>query len=189
MKKITVLRDTILLAPTSIYPYDFKVFSLDNKLIDPKEYHVDFVKGKLILNKKRYGKIKVEYLEYPDFVTRRYTSFDKKLIVPNTKSTGKLYSLTTNKKRKEKKLFEGLQTKGFILRGITSGNNQNAVTNASLDLTLSGKLSDNVSIRGNIFDTNIPLQQNGYSQNVTDFDRIFVELFSENWKIKGGILL
>nr|WP_262906632.1 hypothetical protein [Tenacibaculum maritimum] len=188
VKKITVLRDTILLAPTSIYPYDFKVLSLDNKLIDPKEYHVDFVKGKLILNKKRYGKIKVEYLEYPDFVTRRYTSFDKKLIVPNTKSIGKLYSLTTNKKRKEKKLFEGLQTKGFILRGITSGNNQNAVTNASLDLTLSGKLSDNVSIRGNIFDTNIPLQQNGYSQNITDFDRIFVELFSKNWKIKGGDL-
>ena len=106
-----------------------------------------------------------------------YTPFDEKFIFPNRTNTGKLYSLTTNKKASEIKLFEGLQTKGFISRGITSGNNQNAVTNAALDIEISGKLSDKVTLRANIFDTNIPIQENGYSQNITDFDRIFIEMY------------
>jgi len=84
------------------------------------------------------------------------------------------------------KLFEGLKTQGFIARGLTTGNNQNAVTNSSLDLSIEGKLSKDVSIKANIFDTNFPLQEAGYSQNITDFDRVFVELFSDNWKVTGG---
>ena len=55
-----------------------------------------------------------------------------------------------------------------------------------MDITIEGKLSDKVSIRANIFDTNIPLQDNGYSQSITDFDRIFIELYSEDWRVKAG---
>ena len=49
-----------------------------------------------------------------------------------------------------------------------------------------GKLSENTSLRAKIFDTNIPIQQNGYSQNLTDFDRIFIEMYSKNWRVKAG---
>ena len=55
-----------------------------------------------------------------------------------------------------------------------------------MDLNIEGKLSDKVSIRANIFDTNIPLQENGYSQSITDFDRIFIELYSKDWRVKAG---
>ena len=55
-----------------------------------------------------------------------------------------------------------------------------------MDLEISGKISSSVNIRANIFDTNIPLQENGYSQNITDFDRIFIELYSDNWRVKAG---
>ena len=82
--------------------------------------------------------------------------------------------------------MKGLKTKGFLTRGVTSGNNQNTVTNSALDLEISGKISSSVSLRANIFDTNIPLQENGYSQNITDFDRIFIELYSDNWRVKAG---
>ena len=58
----------------------------------------------------------------------------------------------------EVQLFEGLKTKGFISRGLTSGNNQNAVTNAALDLEISGKLSNKVTLKANIWDTNIPIE-------------------------------
>ena len=185
-KKITVQKDTIQLDSVSINSFQFKVFTADKKLIDSNQYQIDFSKAELIISREKYPKIVVEYHRFPDFLTKTYTSFDERLIVPNTNNVGKLYSLTTNKKAVDKKLFEGLKTQGFIARGITSGNNQNAVTSSSLDLTIEGKLSDKVGIRANIFDTNIPLQQNGYSQNITDFDRVFVELFSDKWRIKGG---
>ena len=44
-------------------------------------------------------------------------------------------------------------------------------------------------LRANIFDTNIPIQENGTSQNLTDFDRIFIELLHENWRVKAGDIL
>lgn len=186
-KKIEVKRDTIQVDSLSINPQYFKVFSSEGKLVSKQNYSINFSKAELILNKNIYPKITVEYLRYPSFLTKTYSPFNKSLIVPNTSNTGKLYSATTNRK-KDFKLFYGLKPKGFIARGITTGNNQNMVTNSSLDLTLEGKLSSKVSIKANIFDTNFPLQQNGYSQNITNFDRIFVELYSKNWRIKGGDL-
>lgn len=185
-KKITVQKDTIQIDSVSINSFKFKVFTADKKLIDSNQYQIDFAKSRLIISKKKYPNIVVEYHRFPEFITKTYTPLDERLILPNTKNVGKLYSLTTNKKASETKLFDGLKTQGFIARGITAGNNQNAVTNSSLDLTIEGKLSDKVSIRANIFDTNIPLQQNGYSQNITDFDRVFIELYTKNWRIRGG---
>jgi hypothetical protein len=185
-KKIIVKKDSIRLDSVAINPQLFKILDARNKLISSENYTVFFSEALLIINSKKYSDITVKYYRFPNFITRVYTPFNEELIVENTKSTEKLYSLTTNKKPSEIKLFDGLKTKGFISRGLTSGNNQNAVTNAALDLEISGKLSKNVSLRANIFDTNVPLQQNGYSQNITDFDRIFIEMYSNNWRVKAG---
>ena len=185
-KKFLIKGDTIQIDSVSINSQRFTIFNSQSKLIPFQEYKIDFGKAILIIDSKKYTEIRVEYFRFPDFVTKNYTPFDEKLIVPNSTNTGKLYSLTTNKKVSEIKLFNGLKTKGFITRGITSGNNQNAVTNSALDLEISGKLSKDVTLLANIFDTNIPLQDNGYSQNITDFDRIFIEMFSKNWRVKAG---
>lgn len=186
-KKINVKNDTIQIDSVSINPTFFKLLSKDGKEISKEQYQVDFVKSKLIIKSDSFPEVTVEYLRYPDFLTKKYSPLDKSLIVPNSTNTSEqLYSLTTNKKKARNDFFDGLKTSGFISRGITSGNNQNAVTNATLDLTIEGKLSKDVSIRANIFDTNFPLQQGGYSQNITDFNRVFVELYNKNWKVKGG---
>lgn len=186
VKQFILQKDTLLLDSVSINPYKFKVFSKNGKQIKPTDYIINYAKSKLIIKREKYPKITVEYYLYPEFITKVHSPFNKNLIVNKPISSEKLYSQTTNKKSAPKKLFDGLKTGGFIARGITSGNNQNTVTNSSLDLNIEGKLSDKIKIRANIFDTSFPLQQNGYSQNITDFDRIFIELFSKNWRVKGG---
>lgn len=185
-KIIEVQKDTIQLDSVAINPQQFKILNFLKKEILTSEYTVDFSNAILIINSKKYQEITVEYFRIPEFITKIYTPFDEKLILQNTSNNGTLYSLTTNKKVSNIQLFEGLQTKGFITRGLTSGNNQNAVTNSALDLEIFGKLSKEVTLRANIFDTNIPIQENGYSQNLTDFDRIFIEMFSDNWRVKAG---
>ncbi|WP_158840570.1 hypothetical protein [Polaribacter sp. L3A8] len=186
VQKYLIENDTIQLDSVALNPHKFKVLNTFLKVIPPSEYTVDFSNAVLIINSKKYTEITVEYFRLPDFITKIYTPFDEKFMVPNGTNTGKLYSLTTNKKASEIKLFDGLQTKGYISRGITTGNNQNAVTNSALDLEISGKLSKDVTLRANIFDTNIPIQENGYSQNITDFDRIFIEMFTDNWRVRAG---
>lgn len=185
-KTFELKKDSLQLDSVAINPQKFLVLDAFKKPISNLDYFVDFSKALLIINSKKYPTITVSYFRIPDFITKIYSPFDENRILPNINNDGILYSLTTNKKNSEVVLFEGLQTRGFITRGITSGNNQNAVTNASLDLEISGKLSENTSLRAKIFDTNIPIQQNGYSQNLTDFDRVFIEMYSQNWRVKAG---
>jgi hypothetical protein len=187
-RNIDVKKDTIQIDSVAINPQKFKILDSLKNDIPALEYQIDFSNAVLIIDSKKYSKITVEYFRIPDFITKIYSPFDEKLILQSNSNQGQLYSLTTNKKAADLKLFEGLQTRGFISRGITSGNNQNAVTNSALDLEISGKLSQNVTLRANIFDTNIPIQENGVSQNLSDFDRIFIEMFTDNWRVKAGDL-
>jgi len=187
-KKFVLVKDTIQIDTVNINSQKFKVFDSNNKIILPSSYKINFIKAQLIINAKKHPSITVEYFLFPDFVTKNYKKFDKNIIVPNTKNTQKLYSLTTNRRKKSLALFNQLETKGNITRGLTIGNNQNSVVNSSLDLTIQGNLSKDVTIKANIFDTNIPLQNNGYSQNITDFDRIFIEFEHKNWRVKAGDL-
>lgn len=187
-KIIEVKQDTIQLDSVALNPQEFKIFDDKQLLIPTQNYNINFSKAILIINSKKYKNITVEYFRLPDFITKIYTPFDEKLILQSNTNQGQLYSLTTNKKKSDIKLFDGLQTRGFITRGITSGNNQNAVTNSALDLEISGKLSKEVTLRANIFDTNIPVQNNGVSQNLTDFDRIFIEMYTDNWRVRAGDL-
>ena len=184
-KKFMVSKDTIKFDSVPINPQNFKVLA-GQKILYPTEYEIFYNEALLIISAEKYQEITLEYFRFPAFITRTYSPFDKKFIVPNNSNTGQLYSLTTNKKTTELKLFDGLKTSGYINRGITSGNNQSTVANSSMDINIEGKLSDKVAIRANIFDTNIPLQENGYSQSITDFDRIFIELYSKDWRVKAG---
>ena len=184
-KKFIVSKDTIKFDSVPINPQNFKVLA-GQKILYPTEYEIFYNEALLIISAEKYQEITIEYFRFPAFITKTYSPFDKKFIVPNNSNTRQLYSLTTNKKTTELKLFDGLKTSGYINRGITSGNNQSTVANSSMDINIEGKLSDKVAIRANIFDTNIPLQENGYSQSITDFDRIFIELYSKDWRVKAG---
>ncbi|MCF6180520.1 hypothetical protein [Lutibacter sp.] len=187
LKSFLVKNDTIKIDSVSISSFDFKVFKNDS-LINPSEYSIDFSKAQLIFNNRAQNKldsIKIQYKPYPKFLTKKYQLFDKKLIVTNNTSQN-LYSLTTNKSKKINKPFEGLNAVGNITRGLTIGNNQNGVVNSSLDLQIAGKISDKVTLKGSIIDTNIPIQENGNTYKLNEFDRVFIELFSKNWKITAG---
>ncbi|MGB0177848.1 MAG: hypothetical protein ACPF9D_11825, partial [Owenweeksia sp.] len=65
---------------------------------------------------------------------------------------------------------------GSISRSITVGSNQDAVLNSSLNLQLAGMLGNNTEIRATITDNNIPVQSDGYTQQLREFDRVYIEL-------------
>ncbi|NQY27923.1 MAG: hypothetical protein HRT69_00455 [Flavobacteriaceae bacterium] len=187
-KKVHV-KDSILIDSVSITPFQFKLFDKNLKQIDTTYYTVDY--GKSILQIKNTDSIAtdsiyIHYTKYPDFVTKKYFLLDKSIIVNNTTNTDKLYSLGVTNIKRNYIPFEGLETSGSISRGISVGNNQNSVLNSELDLQISGKISDKVSIRASLQDSNIPLQEGGYSQKLNEFDQVFIELFSDNWLLRAG---
>ncbi|WP_439150988.1 hypothetical protein [Winogradskyella sp.] len=185
--KRVAVKDSIVIDSVSINPNKFVVRTKDNSVIDSSLYVIDFSKAILKFKKRiDLDTIQIEYLRYPEFLTKVYRQLDDKVIVDKTSGLEKLYRLEDTRTKNSFTPFDGLTTSGSISRGVTIGNNQNSVLNSELDLQISGKLSDKVSLRASIQDANIPLQESGYSQRLDEFDQVFIELFSDNWNIRAG---
>ncbi|WP_164905231.1 hypothetical protein [Aequorivita ciconiae] len=187
--KTVAVRDSVVLDSSGINPKRFILMDKEGNSPNPFSYRIDFKKGTLFFSdelQEQQDSITIEYLQYPSFLTQEYFTLDKKIIMENTGRMDKLYSLHESTNKNIFTPFEGLNTSGSISRGITIGNNQNAVVNSQLDLQITGKLSEKVAIRASIQDANIPVQEGGYSQSLNEFDQIFIELFSDNWNIRAG---
>ncbi|TBN03306.1 hypothetical protein EYD45_09865 [Hyunsoonleella flava] len=185
-KKVAV-RDTILVDSVSINSSWFSVKTKNNIILDASYYDIDFSKAKLVFKKPLAGDtIIINYLKFPEFLTKTYKQLDESIIVKNNDGADKLYQLSQSNTSRNFVPFDGLTTSGSISRGVTVGNNQNSVLNSELDLQITGKLNDRVSLRASIQDANIPLQESGYSQRLDEFDQVFIELFSDNWNIRAG---
>lgn len=182
------VQDSITIDSVSINSSRFIVKTKTGKLLDSTYYKVDFSKAILKFTKPiETDSIEIEYLRYPNFLTKVYKQLDDNVIVDRSDGfRQQLYRLENKSKEKTFTPFDGLTTSGSISRGVTIGNNQNSVLNSELDLQISGKLSDKVSLRASIQDANIPLQESGYSQRLDEFDQVFIELFSDSWNIRAG---
>lgn len=184
-KKLAYTKAEIQIDTLALNPNSFKIYNFNNQEIDTSFYSFNYQTKKLLFKKEFQDSVKVEYYQLPSFLTKTYTIYDEKKIVPN--ENGRLLTFTENNK-KPISVFNGLQTNGSISRGVTIGNNQNTVLNSNLDLQISGKLADNVTLKASIQDSNIPLQEGGYSQKLDEFDQIFIELSSKNWNVRAGDL-
>lgn len=190
-KKTLAVSDSIAFHTTSTNPYFFRLTFKNGQQIDSLDYKVDYQNSKLFLNAtffKKFSKvdsIQVHYYTYPNFLTQNYSGLDTLLIRANA-STSSPIPIHTVKKPLRGKPLEGLDTQGNITRGITIGNNHDAVLNSVLDLKIEGKLSSKVTLRARISDTNIPIQENGYSQDLKDLDRVYIEMQAPNWSVRAG---
>ncbi len=187
-KKVAVA-DTIAIDSVSINPFQFKLTTKTGKPIDSTAYTVDYAKALISLKAKTpelTDSLIIIYRPYPDFLTRSYSQYDPARIVNSSGNFQRAIQLGKGSKKIGLKPFDGLNTSGSILRGITVGNNQNSTILSELDLQISGKLNNKVTLRASLQDANIPSQEGGFSQNLDEFDQIFIELFTDSWNIRAG---
>lgn len=80
----------------------------------------------------------------------------------------------------------GLNTSGAYTRGLSFGNNQNLVFNSNLNLQLQGNLGNDLEISGALSDNSIPLQPDGTTRQLQEFDRIFIQIKKKNTALSAG---
>lgn len=176
--------DTLRLDTLSIVPGTISVFDSQNQPLDSERYKVNHVKALFFFNDT--GKIRVQYRVFPFDFSQNY--FHKniettlRVNVPGKKPT----RITYNPRSSDMFGKTELNKQGSISRGISFGNNQDAIVNSQLNLQLSGKLSDKLSIRASMTDQNIPIQPEGNSQQIQDFDKVFIEISAQKTQLTVG---
>ncbi len=80
----------------------------------------------------------------------------------------------------------GLSSSGAYTRGLSFGNSQNLVFNSNLNLQLNGKLGNDLELTAALSDNTIPLQPDGTTRQLQEFDRIFIQLKRKNITLTAG---
>ena len=177
-KSIFIDADTLVLDSSSLV-----VGSISLKDIDNEDYEIDYLNGKIIIkNPNLKGKtVEATYRKYPYrlnqiSINKPVSIIEKQLYSPvNPFSIREPSSAMDN-------LFSSseLNTYGSLSRGVSIGNAQDMVVNSNLNLQISGKLDENVEITASITDQNIPIQPEGNTRQLKEFDRVFIMLKYKN---------
>jgi hypothetical protein len=74
--------------------------------------------------------------------------------------------------------FEGVQIErsGSVSRGLVGGTNRDVNIESGLRMQLEGEVAEDIRIRALLSDQNTPLQPDGSTQRLRNFDRVFLEM-------------
>ena len=168
----------------SCYPNSFQLTG-----IETEDYSFDWITSTLrILNENVYGKtVFFTFQTFSINFSQKHQRKSTDLIFQR----GKVYRPPVSAMPANSWLTgedgTSLYATGSIARGVTIGTNQDFVLNSALNLQLSGFLAKDLEIQANITDKNVPMQPEGNTRVIQDFNKIYIHLnYKNQWMVKGG---
>ena len=186
IKKFILTQDTVQIDTSIIAVKSITISSKQKQYLEGIDYFMNYTYGYLIsLNIPKNSEIEIQYSIMALDLKKPIQHKSELLINP-------VYTVTKNPflydgNGSSAPLFDrqGLLMSGNIARGISAGNNQNVVVNSNLNLQLSGKVGD-MDVVAVISDENNPIQPEGNTQTIQDFDKVFIQLSKNNNSIVVG---
>jgi hypothetical protein len=177
-KQTLAYTDSLTIVPESLQLGD------GDEMLDP---YVRVENQRILLDSAllRYDSLSLRYRVFPFDLAERYQHLDSAQAKPLEDG---LIGIAYNPYAQEGEAlnFRGLNYNGNFTRGISFGNNQDLVLNSSFNLQLAGELGDGIEILAAITDENIPIQPEGNTQQLREFDRIFIQLQKDSNRLIAG---
>lgn len=82
--------------------------------------------------------------------------------------------------------FGGLNYQGSFSRGLSFGNSQDLVLDSRFNLRMTGLLGDGIEITAAITDENLPIQAEGNTRQLKEFDKVFIQLRRKKSRLIAG---
>ena len=181
-KTFRVDADSIKVDTISIVP---NTFFISNVVVE--DYRIDYVKAILYWKKKPIADtVTITYRVFPFKLNPVAQRMNYDSVMNNFYQ--KPFEFNNGLAGNQRGVFDfgTLKAEGSLGRQIGFGNSQDAVVNSSLNLQLSGMLGDSIEIQAAITDNNIPIQPDGTTQQLNEFDQVFLQFKKRGWQLNLG---
>lgn len=173
-KKFKVSKDTITLdsrtCNPSLLPLDKVIFVPPNRVVVRGGVQEDSIL--LCYQVLLKGRYKTVFQTHSELDNRNNPIINPQLFADTLKAS----------KQEQSQLF----TNGSLSRGLVSGSNQSFLINSDLNLQLQGNLGKGVRLTAAVADNNSPLQPDGTTLKIQDFDRVFIRIDKDSWSAVAG---
>lgn len=179
------INDSIILDSLSIVPSTLIISKKNGVRIPDSLYSVQYDKSTIFFDKKKFDKEEKLHFTYRVFPVLFSNPYPKSSPVFKKDSSDFVKLLKLRKVPfPPSDLYEnedkGINITGNITRGVSVGNRQNVSSNSNLNLQINGMLSNNIRIEAYLSDKNIPIQPEGYSQQIEAFDKIYMRFYKDS---------
>ncbi len=186
-KKIKIERceiriDSFTLTPNSITLHsDIDTISMGytvkNNTIVFDDSICDQLKGRVLT---------IRYRSFPFNIEKEYFHLDSTMMKRENKAIYIGSDYNFEPKGQEIIDAKGLDYNGSFSRGFSVGNSQSLVLNSNFNLQLTGDLGNGINIVAAISDDNIPIQPEGNTQLIQEFDKVFIKVSKNKTSIIAG---
>ncbi len=187
-KSFSTQADTVSLDSLSVVPNTITVRTPTGEILDSSYFVLKAFESKLIWKKKpESDSVKILFRVYPfALASETYNKSYQQYL--NAGSNRLLKPFSYNPDVVQNKLidFGSLDYNGSFARSVSFGSNQSVVLNSLFNLQLSGMLAKDLEISAAITDNNIPIQPEGNTQQIQEFDKIFIQLRKDQHRVIVG---
>src|SRR3989344_3446655 len=184
-KSVAANTTSIALDTFSIYPGSISC-KCGDQLLPESAYTVDFAAAAITLKTPCPEELTVNYRILPVRFSYTESRRDTSLIYNSTKGDREKFLIEPASNALDLLGTGGLQKPGSISRGISFGNRQDLSVNSSLNLELSGYVTPNLQVLASVTDDNLPIQPEGNTNKLQEFDQVFIQLFNDRFKLTAG---
>lgn len=168
--------DSLMLDTLSIIPKSEQLSASLKENIDTAWYTINYAKAYIYFKKALpFDSIKITYRVFPFNLSKTYRHKDDSIINRYSDRLEDPFAIEIKSATQNIIDFGNLNYNGSFARDLSIGNNQNLVVNSNFNLQFSGKLKNDIEVVAAISDNSIPIQPEGNTAQLQEFDRIFMQ--------------
>jgi hypothetical protein len=179
------LPDSLIISAQSI-----RITNKDGQPLDTSLFHWNVTTNQLLLSDQIPASFFPLAFSYRPFTLDLKAKKFHKQIQPIKEGENEAflyYRAKTSTQNPTKDLgLNDFQRSGSISRALSMGNQQGVNVLSSMNLQIAGKLSEDLELVASISDENIPIQPDGNTQQLSDFDKVFIQIKHQKAQITLG---
>ncbi len=185
VRTIAAVDTMIRLDSLSIDPTSFKV-KCGEKVLARSAYVLFAARSEFKILESCADSIRLEYRVFPLDLSQKMQLYDTTNIYNRNKGDRDKFLITTRDVQNDIFGSSSLNKSGSISRGVTFGNNQDLGVNSTLNLELSGQIAPNLKLLASVSDDNLPIQPDGNTNQLQEFDQVFIQVYNDRFKMIAG---